>query len=496
METASPFKDLTPEPLWRHFKALTAIARPSGEEAATAAYIMDWARTAGLECKQDAAGNIAVHVAASAGAENAPAVILQGHMDMVCERDSDSPYDAKTGNIHVVRDADWIKAEGTTLGADNGIGVAAAMAVAEDKTIQHGPLDLLFTVDEETGLNGAFNLDPAILRGKMMLNLDSEEDGVIYVGCAGGCDTALTLTSDWTGVPADWQCLRVSVQGLTGGHSGCDINKNRLNAIKALALLLHHAGGQAPVRLCKIEGGNKRNAIPREAVAEIALPAEAVDGFTAKFQEKADLLAAQYQFIDEGFKAAATAIESPEKPAACSPEDTRRLIHLLLAMPCGVIAMSMDIKGMVETSTNLGVVSTIRQDGGRGDGAITLLSCSRSSDSTAMRHILDSLVGIGALAGAEVKESGEYPGWQPDLSSRLLATARKVYNRISKKEPVITAIHAGLECGIIGEKIPGMEMISFGPDIKGAHSPQERIYIPSVARFWTFLSLLLEKLSE
>ncbi len=488
MSQSSPFEGLEPRILWQHFSALTRLPRPSGNEAAARDYIRNWAKEKGFEVHEDAAGNLVVHVPASPGREGAAPIVLQGHIDMVCERNADSPYDAETGNIHVVRDGEWIRADGTTLGADNGIGVAAAMAAAEDPSVVHGPLDLVFTIDEETGLTGAQNLDASLVRGRTMLNLDSEEDGVLFVGCAGGCDTKFRFRAERTAPGKGMAAIAVSVKGLQGGHSGLDINKNRLNAIKALVRLLQAGGRAAEVRVATIAGGSKRNAIPRESGAVVYVPAEAEGAFLAAVEKERDTIAAQYRGLDDGFTVETGPAGSGAPADAFSASDSARLLDLLRAIPSSVLAMSADIPGLVETSTNLGVVTT------EGD-LVEAVSCSRSSVAQALRDVLDTLNAIGRLAGVETEEVGGYPGWKPDMDSPVLAATREVYRELTGRDPEVTAIHAGLECGLLGERVPGMDMISFGPEIRGAHSPDERVHIPSVERFWKLLSALLDRMS-
>ncbi len=478
-----PFAGLEPRALWQHFAAFTRIARPSGREQQISRYVQDWAAAKGFPVKIDAVGNLAVHVPASPGREKAPAVVLQGHLDMVCERNAASPYDPEKGSIHVVRDGDWLRSEGTTLGADNGVGVAAGMAVAEDATLKHGPLDLLMTIDEETGMTGAQGLDPAILRGRIMLNLDSEEDDWLFVGCAGGGDLKVTFEAARAALPAGYTALTVGVTGLQGGHSGIDINRNRMNAIHALVRLVQDAAGE--VVLISIAGGSKRNAIPREAHAVIGLPAATVDAFKAKVEDGKAALLYQYKNLDDGL---AVSIESAAAAPAFGAADTRRLFDLLRIVPTGVIAMSQDIPGLVETSTNLGVIQT---DGDK----VEVFLLSRSSVMPALADLLEAQKGLGRLAGVKVEYLGGYPGWKPDMSSKALAATKKVYTRLFGQEPGITAIHAGLECGLIGERVPGMDMVSFGPHLVGVHAPGERVSIPSTQKFWTLLGAVLDDLS-
>ena len=483
--SADPFAGLEPARVWKHFAAMTRLARPSGQEEKVAAHVEAWAAEQGFEVKHDATGNLCVHVPASPGRESAPAVAIQGHLDMVCERDSDSPNDAEVGRLEVVRDGDWIRAVGTTLGADNGIGVAAGMAAAEDPEVLHGPLDLLMTIDEETGMTGAIGLDPSILRARIMLNLDSEEDGVLFAGCAGGCDTKMALGGPRED-PGGASAWRITVAGLKGGHSGLDINCNRLNSIRALARVLGRIAGETSLRVVALSGGSKRNAIPRESEAVIvvdpaaeSLVRQAVEGVGADLRE-------QYRGLDDGLSVELTAASAAP---AFSVDLSRRLVDLLQAIPSGVVAMSQDTPGLVETSTNLGVVTT--------DGdCVNTVSCSRSSNAPALAEVLAGLRAVGRLAGAEVHEHGGYPGWKPNLDSPVLKVTREASARLFGVEPEVTAIHAGLECGLIGERVPGMDMVSFGPEIRGAHAPGERVQISSVQKFWNLLTAVLDDLSR
>jgi dipeptidase D len=481
---ASPFEGLQPESLWRHFEALTRIPRCSGNEAATAAHLLEFARGRNLAAEKDAAGNVVVRLPASPGKESAPGVVLQGHLDMVGEKDSSSRHDFARDPIPVVRRGEWLGADGTTLGADNGIGLAAALAILEEKNLVHGPIEILATVDEETGLTGAQNLKPGFVRGKILLNLDSEEEGAIYVGCAGGADTLLELPL--ARQPGKARPYRVHVHGLRGGHSGLDINTGRGNAIRVLAQFLLHLSREARFELCAFEGGNKHNAIPREAFAVIRMG----DGARKKAEkllqtERADL-SAMFGRADSGVAIDIAPCE--QTPDALKPRAARQFLRLVLALPHGVLAMSQDIPGLVESSTNLAVVRV-------GEQSALLHESSRSSVMPALRRIQEGIVSLGELSGARVEPKGGYPGWQPNMASAVLARARGVHQRLFGKEPAVKAIHAGLECGIIGEKCGGMDMISFGPQIESPHSPSERVHIESVGRFYQFLKALLQDLA-
>lgn len=480
-------KGLEPLSLWKHFGEFTHIPRPSGKEEQMAAYVLGWARDRGLQADRDGAGNICVRVPASSGREKAPVVVLQGHLDMVCEKDPASPYDPEKGNIHLVREGDWLMAEGTTLGADNGIAVATMMAVAEDKTAQHGPLELFMTIDEETGMTGAMGLDPALLKGRIMLNLDSEDEGILFVGCAGGCDVKYTFRASRNPLPSGFVACQIVLTGLKGGHSGLEINKNRMNAIRAICRMLEAAYGQVPFVLASLDGGNKRNAIPRDARAVVGVAGGQIEGFRNAVNAVAEDLRSQYKGLDDGLK---LTIDTPSTvPAdAFGEADTARLLQMLLSVPSGVVAMSQDIPGLVETSTNLGVVQT------KGD-AVEVANLARSSVAPALRDVVTTLLAVGKMGGVQVEDLGGYPGWKPNMQSRVLAATKNTFRKLYGKEAEVTAIHAGLECGLIGDRVPGMDMVSFGPDIRGVHAPNEKVSIPSTARFYQLLAAVLDDLS-
>jgi dipeptidase D len=484
MSAPDAFAGLEPAALWRHFAALTGIARPSGREQRALAYVREWAGARGLELRSDAAGNLCVRVPATRGHEAAAPVILQGHLDMVCERNADSPHDPEQGRIHVVRDGDWLRSEGTTLGADNGIGIAAALAAAEDAALRHGPLELLMTVDEEAGMSGARGLDPALLSGRTLINLDSEDDRLLFVGCAGGGDVSIAFRARRIGVPQELQPLRLRVRGLKGGHSGIDIHRNRLNAVHALVRLLQQGAADEPLRLATLEGGSKRNAIPREAGATLHVASAAA--FRQRVEAATQALCQQYRGLDDGLEVFVEPAEAGGE--AWSEVDSRRLLDLLRGIPSGVIAMSMDIPGLVETSTNLGVVRTQGEVAG-------ILVLARSSVAAALAALVDTHRSLARLAGAQLTHLGGYPGWKPDLDSRALGVTRRAYAREFGHEPEVTAVHAGLECGLIGERVPGMDMVSFGPTLEGVHAPGERVSIASVARFWRLLGAVLADLA-
>ncbi len=478
---------LEPRLLFRHFADILAIPRGSGNEARAREHVSRWAQTHGFEARTDAVGNLVIGVPATPGLEGARTVVLQGHLDMVCEKNADVAHDFEKDPIPAVVDNDLIRARGTTLGADNGIGIAAALAAAEDPECRHGPLELLFTVDEETGLTGAFNLDASLIRGRMLLNLDSEDEGVLYVGCAGGGDTTIALPAAPVAVPEGSVCLHVKVSGLQGGHSGLDIHKGRGNAIRILARAVAAGAGLDGFQFGCLQGGNKRNAIPREASGCVYLPAGTAEEFATRVAEFEQTIRTELGAADPG-----VTVEVSRDPGACPAMDAAasgRLLRLLLALPHGPLAMSQDIPGLVETSSNLAV---LRRDSEQ----VTVLCNSRSSVGTALDAVRLGIVAAGELAGGTAERSGQYPGWRPNMESALLAVTKRTWAEMAGRNPEVTAIHAGLECGVINERIPGMDSISFGPTIRGAHSPDERVSIGSTARFYAFLKRLLEVLAS
>ena len=476
---------LEPRSLWGHFAAICRIPHPSKQEQAIRQYVLDWAAAQGFASRVDAAGSVAVSVPATKGHEDAPTIVLQGHLDMVCEKNSDVEKDFVTEPIDAYVDDDWVRARGTTLGADNGIGLAAGMAAADDPAVVHGPLELLFTVDEETGLTGASCLEGGFVTGDLLLNLDSEEDGALYVGCAGGGDSDLRIPLSWAAPPAGVP-RRIKVAGLRGGHSGLDIIENRGNALKLLARALREALGATGLALGDMTGGDKHNAIPREAWAEVLVGADEEDALRAAVGAVERSAREEFGASDPDLR---LTVETAEAPARVFDPATRdRVVDLVLALPHGALAMSRDILGLVETSNN---VARIRVDG----DAFEILTSSRSSVAAALAATRDQVRACAALAGGETRMGGGYPGWKPNMASPLLATAKEVFSQRFGREPKVAAIHAGLECGIIGERYPKMDMLSFGPEIRGAHSPEERVSISSTGRFWTFLRALLAELA-
>lgn len=478
--------ELEPRSVWTHFLALTRIARPPKEEDQARAYVLAWAAALEFSSEVDAAGNAVVRVPATPGREDAPTVVLQAHLDMVCERDPESANDPREGRIAIVRDGDWVAADGTTLGADNGIGVAGAMAVAEDPEVAHGPLELLFTVSEEQGLEGARALDPSLVTGRVLVNLDGTSNEALTVGCAGSAHTFTRLRLDLEPVPTDWSTFAVTLSGVRGGHSGGDIAKGRLNAIKALGRVIAHAREAAALRLVTLGGGVSRNAIPREARAMIVVAADSADAVRAAVEEELVALRRQYEGTDDGVSVSIEATDPAEQ--AASDASTRLTLDLLSTLPTGVIAMSPRLRGVVETSTSLTVADT--------DGGILTLACmTRSASSDALDDVVATIESAARLAGADVEVVRSYPPWRPDLESRLLARARETYERLFGVEPRLDVVHGGLECAVIGSKLPGVEMVALGPDVEGPHAPGERLSISGTERFYRLLGALLDDLS-
>lgn len=467
---------LNPALVWKHFAEIVRIPRPSHHEELIRAYVMKTVREMGLECREDAGHNVYVRKPATPGMENRKGVILQAHLDMVPQKNNDKVFDFEKDPIDAYIDGEWVTADGTTLGADNGIGAAAILAVLEDKTLVHGPLEALFTATEETGMDGAFGLETGMLQGEILLNLDSEEEGELYVGCAGGLDANIRFPYAAVAAPAGRTALRVVVKGLKGGHSGIQIGYQRANANKALFRLLNAVADRYDLELCSVDGGGLRNAIPREAEAVVLVSDAAA--FTAEVAAFEKTLVAEYAGIED---AIAVFAEPCDAPARMLPrEASRRLMRAIVACPDGVQKMSKAMPGLVQTSTNL---SRVVSDGEQ----VTVMCLLRSSVNTEKAALGESIAAVFDLAGAQTELSGSYDGWNPDMSSPILAAMTASYERLFGRKPAVTAIHAGLECGIIGSKYPRLDMISFGPTICFPHSPDEKVEIASVGKFYDFL---------
>jgi len=477
----NPVAHLEPRALWARFDEIRRIPRPSKHEERIRQYVLDFAAEHGLETASDALGNVVVRVPASPGYEEAPVVILQGHLDMVCEKNADKAHDFMEDPIELVLEGDMLRADGTTLGADNGVAVAAGLALATDTRVKHGPLELLFTLDEETGLTGARELDASMLTGKRLLNLDSEEDGVITIGCAGGRDTEIRLPVAREAGTAG-ALLTIKASGMAGGHSGVDIHLGRANAIKALAEVLGAAGGD--LRVVSLSGGSAHNAIPREAVAVVLADSDSVNRAAAAVEAR---LKEVHASTDPDLKIEVTPAESGEHPMTL--ESTGTLVRLIDRVPHGVIAMSKDIPDLVETSNNVAVVKSTAEH-------VEVRCSSRSSVQAELDGTVDRLIGIATEHGAAAEADAGYPGWQPNPDSPLLKTAIDVYEELYGEKPQVMAMHAGLECGIIGDRVPGMDVISIGPTLKNPHSPSECVSVSSVKKMLgDYLNAILETLA-
>lgn len=483
--TARAIEGLEPAALWDYFHQLSRIPRESKNEKAAGDFVVRVARELGLAHARDRAGNIVVRKPASHGREAAASLCLQGHLDMVCVATPGKKHDFARDPITLVRNDGWIGADGTTLGADNGLAVATCLAIMANPALEHGPLELLFTVDEETGLTGARELSPELVTSRTLINLDSEDEGVLTVGCAGGADTIGTWKLEADPAPAGAVALDLRVTGLRGGHSGVEIHTQRGNAIKLMVRVLSALAGLG-ARVARIEGGSKRNAIPAEASATVCVP-------KAKAEEARGVVSA----LRAAFKAELSAIEPgldvtvapAKKPARVYKRALqRRVLATLGGLPHGVVRMSDAIPGLVETSTNVAVLT-------QSPRALVLATSQRSLVASSMADMVATVRSILELGGAEISGTDPYPGWKPDMESAILATSVRTYRDLYGREPKVEAIHAGLECGIIGEKVPGMDMVSLGPTIKGAHSPQERAEIASVEKYWDYLLAILRSVS-
>ncbi len=469
---------LEPKLLWENFYNLTTIPRPSKKEGEAVKFVEKIGCSLNLETITDKVGNVIIRKPATPGYENRKGIILQSHLDMVPQKNSDKKHDFEKDPIQAYIDGNWVKANGTTLGADNGIGVAATIAVLQSNDIHHGPIEALFTIDEETGMTGANNLQPGILKGDILINLDSEDEGELYVGCAGGTNANVRFTIKPEAVMPGSEAFKVSLTGLKGGHSGLDINLGRGNANKLIFRFIKFAVAKMGVRLSSIDGGSLRNAIPREAFAEIVVPSSSVNEFLETVDDFLETFKSELGKTEPDIKFSA---EKINLPAFIFDELTQDdLINSIQACPNGVVKMSTDMAGLVETSLNLAIIKSDKHE-------VKVLALIRSSVESAKEDVESTLESIFRLAGAEIWFDGQYPGWKPNMDSQILKTMQKVYHDKWKKVPEIKAIHAGLECGILGSVYPNWEMISFGPTIRFPHSPDEKVQIDSVELFWQFL---------
>ncbi len=478
---------LKPEIVWNQFEEICKYPRPSKKEEKIAQYIFEFGKQQNLETLKDEFGNVLVRKPATPGKENLKTVVLQGHIDMVAEKNRGVEHDFDNDPIQPYIDGEWVRAKGTTLGADNGIGVAAALAVLEDKTIEHGPIECLFTLDEETGLTGAQSLKPGFLTASILLNLDSEEEGTLYIGCSGGKNTQAKFTYAKEDVPAGSVAYEVKVAGLLGGHSGLEIHQGRGNAIKIITRLLWNTRKPFDLKLARIEGGNKHNAIPREAFAVVVVPAEKEAGFLKFVEDFNKVVKAELSSVEKDLLVSADKYEIPAK--VIDATTVKKLLCALYAMPHGVLKMSADIPDLVETSTNLATINT-------NENTIDIVTSQRSSVGSENQDAVDMVASLFHLADAEVTTGDGYTGWKPDIHSEILGIVKKTHVDLFGKEPEVKAIHAGLECGLIGEKYPGMDMISFGPTMFGVHSPDERLKIDTVPNFYKLLCGILANIPQ
>ncbi len=475
-------QQLSPSLLWSFFDSICSIPHPSKHEAALSQWIQQWARDKGLALEVDKVGNLIIRKPATPGMENRKGVVLQAHIDMVPQANADTAHDFTRDPILPRIDGEWVKATGTTLGADNGIGAAACLAVLADDSLQHGPIEVLLTIDEEAGMTGAFGLEPGLLQGEILLNTDSEQDGEVYMGCAGGIDANIHFDFQAEAVPAGWQAFALQVKGLRGGHSGVNIHQDRGNANKLLARLLLALQEQGELRLSHIEGGTLRNAIPREANAVLLVPADQCAAVQQRLQSHAEALQQELKEVEAQLQINLQPCAAPDQVLDSATQ--QRLLAALVACPNGVIRMSQAIAGVVETSTNLGVIKT--------EGSQVFVQCLiRSLTDEGRRYVEQMTRSLFALAGARCELSGGYPGWAPDPASPIMQQLRDTHQALFGELPKIMVIHAGLECGLFKASYPHWDMVSFGPTIQGAHSPDERVHIPAVARFWTLLTTLL-----
>lgn len=477
-------KDLKPSLLWKHFSTICSIPHPSKHEQKLSQYICDFAQQHNLELKKDSVGNVLVRKKATSGKEHSPTLILQSHLDMVPQKHDSIEHDFLTDPIRPYSDGEWVRAQGTTLGADNGIGAAISLAVLEDNTLQHGPLEVLFTIDEETGMTGVKHLDSSLLEGKRLINLDTEDDRELCIGCAGGVDAIAIAKPEFEPVPDNMSSFKIAVEGLRGGHSGIDIHTGRGNAIKILNRILYMASEKFNTGVSSFNGGSVRNAIPRLATAEISVPPANEKLFVSWLSEFEKIIRQEYAPVEPNLKI--SLVKTLRHKMQLSPATLTSLLRSLYVCPNGVYKMSNAFADLVETSNN---VSILKCD----QTAIKVECLCRSSTEPSREDCANAIASAFSPGGAQVEFHGGYPGWAPNPGSTLLADMKRTYQDVYSCEPKIIAVHAGLECGLIGAKYPGMDMVSCGPTICNPHSPEERVNIASVERFWTYLTMLLAK---
>lgn len=481
-------KDLKPALIWACFDEITKVPRPSCHEEQIREYLLKFAEKHGVESKTDKVGNVVLRKPATEGYENAPTVVLQAHMDMVAEKNGNVEHDFLKDPIETYVDGDWVKARGTTLGADNGIGMAAALAVMADDTLKHGPVEALFTVNEEMGLEGAQKLGKGMIEGKILVNLDSEDDGEIFVGCAGGIDTTAVFTYKRSFSPENFSYFKVSVSGLLGGHSGGDIHLGRANANKLVARFIWNCSQKWDIEVSTIKGGNLRNAIPREAEAVFGVHSEHSSEIKKYMEKYVAEIKNEYKGVEPSME---FQIEPVGRPEYCIDSNTSlALIRALYSAPHGVYSMSRDLEGLVETSTNLAAVKM------EGDDKIKVTTSQRSSVESRKFDMGNQVEAHFQLAGAEVSHSDGYPGWAPNMESPIMKISAEAYEELFNVKPKIKAIHAGLECGLFLANNPALDMVSIGPTMTGVHSPDEQLLIPTVEKFWKHLVLMLEKVAR
>lgn len=482
----SHLNTLEPKLIWQHFKDILAVPRPSKREEKMIQFMMDFAAKNHLDAEKDAVGNVLIRKPATLGMENSPTVILQSHLDMVCEKNSDKVHDFDNDPIDTEIKDGWLYAKGTTLGADDGIGVAAAMAVLTSDNLKHGPIECLFTIDEESGMTGAFGLQDGFLKGEILLNLDSEDEGEVFIGCAGGLDTIGKLSFEKQDIPAGYYSCKVSVSGLKGGHSGDEIDKMLGNSNKILARFLWNQHQKYSLKISEFNGGNLRNAIPREAFALVSIPQHSKEQFRADLNIFVADIEREFPKTEPKVR---MDLETEEKPAfAIDDHSAKRFLNLLMALPHGVHKWSQDIEGLVETSTNLASVKFIEEN------EIEIVTSQRSSSESSKADIAATVRSAFELAGATAEHTDGYPGWNPNPDSKILKISELSHKKLFGKAPKVRAIHAGLECGLFLEKYPELDMVSIGPTIRGAHSPEERIEIKTVQMFWDYLVDMLENI--
>ena len=467
------------------FEQINQIPRCSKNERKIAAWLTTWAKDKGFDTKSDACGNLVITVPASKGYESAPTIVLQGHMDMVCEKLPDIQHDFKTDPIKNIIKGDWLQADGTSLGADNGLAVALTLVLVTDDSVNHPKLELLFTVDEETGLIGANQLDDQMLSGRILINIDSEDEGIFTIGCAGGVNTTIEVSINQIPVEAQASLIKISVAGLRGGHSGIDINKGRANANKIMSRILSKALEKLALRLISFNGGSTHNAIARDAEAVVALNPDQLSAFKQIIADLEIKLRAEFSSVEKELTIrVTTSLESDDQMTGADDADTRKIVNLLMALPHGVERMSMEAQGLVDTSSNLATVSFSKK-------GLHVLTSQRSVFTSRMEEIFQQVAAVAHLAGASVKTDSAYPAWQPKRDSVLLKRCQETYQALFKSRPTVEIIHAGLECAVIGDKYPHMDMISIGPTMESPHSPDERLYIPSITKLWDFLVSLM-----